>query len=198
MGLDFLFQDIVPDFTREPAWSGKIKRWSQLDAASFIVAEATHQARDFIGNSQQVILLSTQGSGRSDHLFAHHSKISPSYFVHTLPNVRGLAFGSISAWEGPVFCFSQGKYSLVKCFHEVILAHSHLSTLIVNFNQSGESYQCDFYRVGPQESGSRQEIFLHGKMDSVKPLMDDFRLREELKTNQSAALSADLMIRKME
>lgn len=193
--LKYLFHNISPDPVHGPAWAGEIKRWSQLDKESFAVAEATAKSLNFLGNPEQVILLSSQGSSPTDYLFAHSNKLSPSYFVHTLPNVRSLVFSKLSGWEGAMFCFSQGKYSLVMFLNEALLAHSTVKTLIINLNHVDGVYQCDFYQLGAQVDGATH--VLEGEGVVSKYLMDDFTLRNKITQTETLDLKNGLTIRKI-
>jgi hypothetical protein len=196
LSFDFSLNEIAPNGGVEPVWAPKIKRWSQLDQESFAVAEATHRCLNFLGKPDQLVILSSQGSAQTDFLFAHSNRVSPSYFVHTLPNVRSLAFSSLTAWEGPVFCFSQGKNSLVRFLHEIAIVHQQVNTLVLNLNKVGSVYHCDFYKIGPaqattyvlekNESASSEEFFL-----------DDFSFRNELMVKSQVLVRDDLIIRKL-
>jgi hypothetical protein len=191
----YLFHDISPDPAHEPVWAPEIKRWSQLDKESFVMAEATARSLKFLGNPEQVILLSSQGSTPTDFLFAHSNKLSPSYFVHTLPNVRSLVFSKLSGWEGAMFCFSQGKHSLVRFLNEVLLAHSQVKTLIINLNHLEGIYHCDFYQVGTHVDGATH--VLEGEANMDKYLMDDFMLRDMITKKETIELKNGLTIRKI-
>lgn len=193
--LKYLFHDISPDLTGEPVWAPEIKRWSQLDKESFVMAEATARSLKFLGNPEQVILLSSQGSSPTDFLFAHSNKLSPSYFVHTLPNVRSLVFSKLSGWEGAMFCFSQGKHSLVRFLNEALLSHSQVKTLIINLNHLGGIYQCDFYQLGSHVEGATHVLEGEGAVD--KYLMDDFMLRDKIINTETVVLKNGLTIRKI-
>lgn len=197
LSFEYVLNDIVPDYTHEPAWAGKIKRWSQLDKESLAVAEATSRYLPFLGNPQQLIILSSQGSSQTDSLFAHSKKISPSYFVHTLPNVRSLVFSTLTAWEGPVFCFSQGKYSLVRFLHEVATVHHQVKTLILNLNRVEQVYQCDFYKVGMGQTDSLNVLEYNGEVSSNNFLLDDFTFRTHLQSESLIHIKNDLTIRKI-
>ena len=159
------------------------------------MAEATARSLKFLGNPEQVILLSSQGSSPTDFLFAHSNKLSPSYFVHTLPNVRSLVFSKLSGWEGAMFCFSQGKHSLVRFLNEVLLAHSQVKTLIINLNHLEGIYQCDFYQVGKQVDGATH--VLEGEANVDKYLLDDFMLRDMITKTETIELKNGLTIRKI-
>lgn len=196
LGLDFSLNEIIHDSINEPVWAPKIKRWSQLDQESFAVAEATHRCLNFLGKPDQLVILSSQGSAQTDFLFAHSKKISPSYFVHTLPNVRSLAFSSLTAWEGPVFCFSQGKHSLVRFLHEIAIVHHQVNTLILNLNKVGSVYHCDFYKIGPAQAAT----YVLEKIEtesSEEFFLDDFSFRKELESNSIVQVRDDLIIRKL-
>jgi len=199
--LTYRLNEIVPEIEKEPAWSSQIKRWTQLDASSYIVAEATFRHLDFIKAKEidQLILLSSQGSFETDCLFAHSSKFSPAHFVHTLPNVRSLAFSQISNWEGVMFCLSQGIHSLLNFFYEALLAHYLQNTLILNLNKKEENYQCDFYHLCPflNEKQCYLEINTHVQKEEEKRsfFVDDFQFRDFLHVKSQLPLSPALTLR---
>lgn len=197
LGLKYFHNVINPNFSIEPDWSSKIKRWSQLDNESFVVAEATQRSLSLLGNPDQLIILSSQGSAHTDYLFAHSKKISPTYFVHTLPNVRSLAFSSITSWEGPVFCFSQGKYSLVRFLYEISTAHHKTNSLIINLNKVDLLYYCDFYKIGQVQTDTHI-LEKSDKESSDEFLMDDFLFRKKLELESCVNVRHDLIIRKHE
>ncbi|MBA2405289.1 MAG: hypothetical protein H0V66_11005 [Bdellovibrionales bacterium] len=195
LNFEYSHHELIPDLTTEPAWAGKIKRFSQLDQESFVVAEVTHRCLNFLGKPDQFIILSSHGSSQTDFLFAHSNKISPSYFVHTLPNVRSLAFSSLTAWEGPVFCFSQGKHSLVRCLNEIALVHHGVKTLILNLNKVDGIYYCDFYKIGKAQ-GNGLVLERSETKSSDEYLLDDFTFRKELELKSLVQIKDDLIIRK--
>lgn len=195
LNFEFALNQIVPNYETEPAWAGKIKRWSQMDQESYVVAEATHRCLNFLGKPDQLVILSSHGSAQTDFLFAHSKKISPSYFVHTLPNVRSLAFSSLTAWEGPVFCFSQGKYSLVRFLHEIAIVHQGVNTLILNLNKVENGYHCDFYKIGTAAASSHV-LEKNESSSTDKFLLNDFSFRQELEHKPQVHVRDDLIIRK--
>ena len=63
LNLSYKLNDISLDKTITPSWAEQIKRWSQLDDASFVLAEAVSKNMDFLSESfDQLIIVSTQGS----------------------------------------------------------------------------------------------------------------------------------------
>lgn len=195
LDLDYRLNDIQVDFGKAPAWANKIQRWSQLDAQSYAVAESTFRHLDFFSDIDQFIILSSQGSFQTDYLFAHGAKLSPSSFVHTLPNIRSLAFSQISGREGVMFCFSQGKHSLIKFFNEAIIAHQTKVSLVLNLNKRGAFYECDFYRLGPVSHGPYCLEKLSGTQ-SDEFMLNDFQFRDQLASESRLKLSAGLIVRK--
>jgi hypothetical protein len=172
INLDYKLNSILIDRLVEPTWAPKIKRWSQLDDASFVLAQATSECFEFLKwDFDQLIVVSTQGSGKTDRLFVTDTKISPSHFVHTLPNVRTLVFSLLTGWEGEMYCLSQGKHSLVNFLKEVPLVHAQARSLVININKVGDYHECDFYKIAPDLN-----TFVSVSADHI----NDFAFRSEL------------------
>lgn len=188
------FHEIRVDRSITPLWADKIKRWSQLDDASWVVAQAASISKDFLTPVEQTILLSSQASNDADSHFAQASKISPSAFVHTLPNVRYLALASVTGHAGRMWCLSQGSASLVTFLREACLAHAGVTTLVVNVNRRPDHFECDFYQLAALLDGA--DFLLELRKDS-RPgaLVDDETLRRLLLSRSPAELSPGLMLR---
>jgi len=104
----------------EPAWKGKVERWYQIDPPSFALCESYWQNQDFLGEAPDMILLnSPQASFKTDQMFC--KTLSPSKFVHTLPNVRTSALFQLIPWRGPLL-------SLVGDFAETLKLGEELLT----------------------------------------------------------------------
>lgn len=175
LNLAYQFNDIVLDKTITPVWAEQIKRWSQLDEASFVLAEAVSKNMDFFAEGfDQLVVVSTQGSLHTDRLFVNDVKISPSNFVHTLPNVRSIVFSVLTKWEGPLFCLSQGTHSLVSFLNEADLVHQDQKTLVISLNKLNNIHQCDFYLVGKNCKNSQYTF------TSADQIESDFTFRSKL------------------
>jgi hypothetical protein len=172
INLEYKLNTVLVDKTVEPSWASKIKRWSQLDDASFVLAQASSDCFDFLRwDYEQLIVVSTQGSGKTDRQFITDKKISPSHFVHTLPNVRTIVFSLITGWEGEMYCLSLGKKSLVNFLKEVPAVHAQSRTLVISLNKVGDYHECDFYKIAPD---------LANPVAVTPDHLDDFHFRSEL------------------
>ena len=121
IGLDFLAHAFQFPAATEPAWSGQVERWYQLDASAYGVADATHTwQRQLRDRPDLVILASPDGSNHTDWLFAHTEGTSPSLFVHTLPSTRGSAFCQVMNWNGPVLCIQNGPITRLTALREAV------------------------------------------------------------------------------
>jgi hypothetical protein len=150
INLNYKLHSVVLDRSITPLWSEKIKRWSQLDDASLVLAHVAHDNLDFLTwDFNQLVLVSNQGSGKTDYQFVTDAKISPSNFVHTLPNVRSVVFSMATGWEGEMFCLSHGKNTLLNFLKEIPEVHANTRTLIVSLNKVVDRFECDFYKTGP-------------------------------------------------
>lgn len=89
----------------EPAWSAKVERWYQLDAAAYGLVQSYEEMKDRLGPAPDLIVLaSPRASNTTDRSFALTGASSPSKFVHTLSNVRGAPLLQVMEWGGPVLC----------------------------------------------------------------------------------------------
>lgn len=196
--LDCHYHTLSLDRTLTPEWASKIKRWSQLDEASLALAEATHQSLEFFsGGFDQLILTSSQGSFFTDRQFVTDTKLSPSNFVHTLPNVRSVVFSILTEWVGPMYCFSQGEHSLVSFFHEAPLVHAEVLSAVINLNKVGEQFQCDFYLLGKKLKKTMHAIYSMPAPGATSYLVNDFELRELISKKSEVALTNHSGIRKI-
>lgn len=186
LNLSYKLNDISLDKTITPSWAEQIKRWSQLDEASFILAEAVSKNMDFLSESfDQLIIVTTQGSFHTDRLFVNDSKISPSNFVHTLPNVRSIVFSVLTGWEGPLYCLSQGSQSLTSFFNEVPLVHANQKTLVINLNKKNNVHQCDFYLIGKNYKNPQYSFISVNKDESLS----DFSFRSLIQNGAEVVIN---------
>lgn len=192
--LDYRFNEIK--LTGEtPLWADKIKRWSQLDSASYVLAEATFLNLDYLKDSfDQLIVVSTQGSSSTDRKFVSDTKISPSHFVHTLPNVRTIVFSLLTGWEGEMYCLTKGEESLVNFLKSAPVVDGDKSTLVISMNSVGEFHQCDFYKLGRNLSSAGFEFTETSNAQSIE---SDFSLREKILSDNMVTLSESLSLRKV-
>ncbi len=197
MNLDYRMNEITFDKTQSPEWADKIKRWAQLDEASYAVAEAVWKNRDFLSSGfDQLILTSTQGSSHTDYSFVSDVKISPSHFVHTLPNVRSIVFSILTGWEGPLYCFSKKQHTLVSFLSEAPLVHKKQKSMVVNVNKTGSIHQCDFYLVDPAATRGQYDFISNEEKSDAQFLIDDFTLRKELGQKEEIFLTKNIGLRK--
>jgi hypothetical protein len=103
MNSSFTFNFMNLNFP-EPGWKSKVERWYQIDPPSFALCESYWQNQDFLKDAPDLILLnSPQASFKTDQNFC--KTLSPSKFVHTLPNVRTSALFQLIPWRGPMMSF---------------------------------------------------------------------------------------------
>lgn len=103
-----------------PAWASHIERWTQLDAASSGLAQATWELRPKLENSRPraIFLASPQASNETDFQFASTGASSPAKFVHTLPNIRSAALLKLLSWSGPLFCLQNDPATIATALQE--------------------------------------------------------------------------------
>jgi hypothetical protein len=188
----FHFGEFSRDLDKTPAWANTIPRWSQLDDASYVVAEASFESKLDLKNITQVFLVSTQGSNATDSQFVNQDKVSAQTFVHTLPNVRALSFSLITGWKGAMWCLSKGESSLVNLLRQITFTADQ--SLIINFNRKGEIYYCDFIHVG--SDNYTHQLISHSEQYDPELLLNDFNLRDNLLNQETIQLTRSLELRK--
>ncbi|MBI3556414.1 MAG: hypothetical protein HY074_09145 [Deltaproteobacteria bacterium] len=98
----------------EPVWAAKVDRWYQLDACAYGLSQAWWQLKESLGPRPAFLILASPGaSNETDLAFARSGAISPSKFVHTLPNVRASALCQVMDWAGPMLCLQNGSRTLL-------------------------------------------------------------------------------------
>ncbi len=102
-------------------------RWSQLDAYSYALAEAGYVWKNLLSPPHLVISASPSASNYTDREFVQTGALSPSLFVHTLPNVRCSLLCQIMEWSGPVITIQKDP-------------HTFLEGLVEGFHLVGERY----------------------------------------------------------
>lgn len=108
LGLTTFVHDYAYPAKSEPVWASRIERWTQLDAASFGLAEAYTRAREkMVTPPSAVFLASPTASNVTDLNFAASGARSPAKFVHTLPNIRSAVLLKLADWEGPMYCLQR-------------------------------------------------------------------------------------------
>ncbi|MBY0414623.1 MAG: hypothetical protein K2Q18_10675, partial [Bdellovibrionales bacterium] len=139
-------------------------------------------------------VVSTQGSSITDTKFVSDSKISPSHFVHTLPNVRTIVFSLLTGWEGEMYCLSKGQESLVNFLGQLPNQDHQKKTLVINMNKSYDLYHCDFYKVSASLASPGYEFI---QKDNGQTKRDDFNFRNALKTESEILISSKFSLRKV-
>lgn len=105
--------------TTPPEWAPLVERWYQLDAPSYLLCQTYWESKNRLGSPPELILLnSPQSSFATDKGFCQ--SLSPSKFVHTLPNVRSSAFLQVIEWRGPLFSFVDEKAKILKYAEHVL------------------------------------------------------------------------------
>lgn len=90
-----------------PAWGAEVERWYQLDSASYVLADAYWKFREQLKTPPGWLILASPGaSNHTDAQFAA-APPSPAKFVHTLPNVRGVALLQLMRWPGQILCLQK-------------------------------------------------------------------------------------------
>jgi hypothetical protein len=130
---------------KEPIWHRFVDRWNHLDAYAYGLVQACFQWKmapeaypDFI------ILASPEASNRTDFQFAHTGGLSPSKFVHTLPNVRSSSLCQVLKWNGPLLCIQNDPHTQVTALREgadLMIGHwNRIWVLSITRNGSNNSF----------------------------------------------------------
>ncbi len=105
--------------TSPPEWASLVERWYQLDAPSYLLCQSYWESKSKLTAPPDLILLnSPQTSFVTDRAFCQ--TLSPSKFVHTLPNVRSSALLQLLEWRGPLFSFVDEKAKILKYAENVL------------------------------------------------------------------------------
>jgi hypothetical protein len=88
----------------EPLWKDDVERWYQIDGPAYGLCEMFWQNKSDLETKPQAVLLnSPEASYKTDLAFC--KTLSPSKFVHTLPNVRSSSLFQLMKWSGPLYSF---------------------------------------------------------------------------------------------
>ncbi len=117
------FHKILPFPPVEPpVWAPKVERWYQLDRFAYLLPEAFSRWEEEIGSSRPdcQFLACAGASNFTDQAFVLSQAMSPTKFVHTLPNIRSSSLLAVMGWEGPVFSLHRDPHTLAGAFREVL------------------------------------------------------------------------------
>ncbi len=122
-----------------PSWAAKVERWYQLDPFAYFLPEAF--ARFALASRPDSMLLACAGaSNLTDHAFAAGGAVSPTKFVHTLPNIRCSSLLSVMGWSGPVFSLHRDPFTLAAAFAEALVrAQAGAECWVWNVNELGKA-----------------------------------------------------------
>jgi len=100
-----------------PSWAGKVERWYQLDTFAFCLPEAF--VRLALSSRPASMLLACGGaSNLTDRAFVQGGAVSPTKFVHTLPNIRSSSLLSVMEWQGPLLSVHRDPFTLAFALRE--------------------------------------------------------------------------------
>jgi len=148
---DFFRHSITWPLTSEPAWAGHVERWYQLDAASFVLADAYWNYKTYLKDPPNWLILASPGASNvTDAQFAA-APASPAKFVHTLPNVRGVALLQLMKWSGQVVCLQKDPGTVTFALGEALrLAETEDTRVWVAsvYSNTINEWTAEFYKVG--------------------------------------------------
>lgn len=130
----------------EPRWKNDVERWYQLDASAYGLPQAYDLWKEQLPKPSAIILASSGASNETDFHFAQTQGLSPSKFVHTLPNVRCSPLCQVMKWFGPVYCVSRGDRTQVLAIREAVELLAELPCVwVLSVQKSDERYQVSGY-----------------------------------------------------
>lgn len=162
----------------EPVWSKKVERWYQLDAYAYGLAQAYEVWKEQLKLSPELLILaSPESSNQTDLLFAQSGAMSPSKFVHTLPNVRGSSLCQVMNWNGPVLCIQSDPFTIQLAIQEGIELVDSMGTPIwilgVTRFPSTSQFEVHGFVIGTVGSNQFEII----KKENRSPQVDQYFLQ---------------------
>jgi hypothetical protein len=102
----------------EPSWKDKVPRWSQLDGPAFALTEFFWSNQKLLQTPSMILLASPGASNVTDRRFVLADSLSPSLFVHTLPNIRCSPMCQVMEWSGTVIGIQNDPHTLLAGLRE--------------------------------------------------------------------------------
>ncbi len=140
-----------------PSWHASVERWYQLDNAAYGLVDAYVTLRPkLFGRPDLIILASPMASNFTDSEFALGGAVSPSQFVHTLPNIRSAPLLQIMEWAGPVLCVQAGNQTVVSGLREAVTlaigSKQNIWMICVNQSFQKQESGVQIYEIIDQEA----------------------------------------------
>ena len=121
IGVNHHIHSFGVDRTQVPDWHQRVDRWYQLDEAAYGLVDAYfHCLSGLSSRPDLMVLASPAASNYTDFDFVKSGAMSPSLFVHTLPNIRSAPLLQAMEWKGPLLCIQAGRRTFLSGFVEGI------------------------------------------------------------------------------
>jgi hypothetical protein len=178
--LDFSFPS-----QEEPKWASQIDRWYQLDAYAHGLAEAYFTLSSSAQTPPSMIILASSGaSNHTDFQFARTGAMSPSKFVHTLPNVRGSSLCQIMGWKGPMLSIQNDPQTQITALREAVDLLDQSRQRIWVWSVSG-TYTVHWFEVGVDVASAGERGFKIESASEAGESLTDSAFHEWLATGNS-------------
>lgn len=119
MKLAHFHQELTYPPKEPPTWAAQVERWYQLDPFAYFLPEAFARMAPK-SRPDSILLACASASNLTDHAFVLGGALSPTKFVHTLPNIRSSSLLSVMGWSGPLFSLHHDPFTLSFVFSEAI------------------------------------------------------------------------------
>lgn len=208
MILNHLVHPFTSDRSQVPAWHLKVDRWYQLDGAAYGLVDAYFSCLPkLLCRPDFIFLASPSASNQTDFEFVESGAISPSLFVHTLPNIRSAPLLQAMEWAGPLLCLQMGCQTLISaCVEAAQMAlNSQQNVWILSVFQNRKDLQNEihiFEILAPKTSARlrvKHEVILSDQRAGLlSEIVDDDLLNwlEEKTRHSEFKISASMKIKR--
>jgi len=163
--------------SHEPSWGHLVDRWYQLDAAAYGLSQAySVWASEVLDRPRMIILASPLGSTETDFRFVQAGAMSPSKFVHTLPNSRGGPLLQLMNWSGPLLCLQSDPFTQVSAVNEAadFARQGRGEVWVFGVQKRAEaSYQSRLYRLSEKMIEPAQTLLTLSPAHIREPMPSD-------------------------
>jgi hypothetical protein len=144
------------DEQREPQWKDKVSRWSQLDGPAFALAEFYWVNKSNLSKPSMLLLASPGASNNTDRRFVLAESVSPSLFVHTLPNIRCSPLFQVMEWSGSVICIQNDPHTILAGLREALgfVSESRPVVWVVGVTSEKQKHTVHCFEVSATKKGT--------------------------------------------
>ena len=133
-----------------PPWANSVERWYQLDAYAYGFLHAFSRWKNVGNRPDAIVLASPHASNETDAAFVRSHGMSPTRFVHTLPNVRSAPLCQLLEWSGPVISVHRDPTTLAYGLGQAIeLCLARMDTVwLLGALRENEGYLAYGFQIG--------------------------------------------------